>query len=95
MGFASLRTEGALKMELSGIVVLQGESGAGIGTRLVRKALGTAARLGSRAVTVRTEAVNRRAIGFYKKNGFTETGRTTAKVGRSRVTFLVLQKTLR
>ena len=95
LGFASLRSEGKRNVELSGIVVLQSTSGLGIGTRLVRKSLALAARLGFRTVTVRTEAFNRRAIGFYRKNGFTESGKTTEKVGRTRVQLQILQKTLR
>ncbi|MDG7008226.1 MAG: GNAT family N-acetyltransferase [Nitrososphaerota archaeon] len=95
VGFASLRTEGHGATELSGIVVLQSASGAGIGSRLLRKSFALAARLGFRAMTVRTEALNKRAIGFYRKNGFTEAGKTTEKVGRTRVALSVLRKTLR
>lgn len=95
VGFASLRAGEGRDAELSGIVVLQSASGAGVGTRLVRKSSALAARLGFRAITVRTEVFNRRAIGFYKKNGFTETGKTTEKVGRIRVALQVLRKTLR
>ena len=95
VGFASLRAEGGRSVELSGIVVLQSASGAGVGTRLIRKSSALAARLGYRAVTVRTEAFNKMAIGFYGKNGFTEAGKTTEKVGRVRVELQVLQKKLR
>jgi len=95
VGFASLRAEGPQSAELSGIVVLQTLSGLGIGTRLIRKSLALAGRLGCRTVSVRTEALNRRAIGFYKKNGFTESGKATEKVGRARVELQVLQKIVR
>ena len=95
VGFASLRAEGVGSAELSGIVVLESSSGRGVGTRLIRKSLALAGRMGFRTVSVRTEVNNGRAIGFYKKNGFTETGRTAEKVGRTRVSLQVLRKTLR
>ena len=92
VGFASLRSEEGRSVELSGIVVLQSSSGAGVGTRLIRKSSALASKLGFMAITVRTEAFNKRAIGFYRKNGFTEAGRTTEKVGRARVELQVLRK---
>lgn len=95
IGFASLRKGGARSVELTGIVVLKRASGLGVGTRLVRKAFALATRLGFRTISVRTEVFNKRAIGFYRKNGFTESGKATEKVGRIRVSLQVLQKTLR
>jgi ribosomal protein S18 acetylase RimI-like enzyme len=95
LGFASLRFMGQGKAELSGIVVLQSESGRGLGTRLLRKASDSAVRLGFRTLMARTEVVNRRAIGFYKKHGFTETAKATEKVGRMKVPVQVLEKRLR
>jgi ribosomal protein S18 acetylase RimI-like enzyme len=94
LGFASLRTLGGGSAELSGIVVLQSAAGEGIGTRLLRKACDLAAKSGLAAVAVKTESFNRRAIGFYKKNGFVETGRTMEKVGKSKVPVQVLEKSL-
>jgi len=94
VGFAGLRTEGPQTVELSGIVVLRSASGAGIGTRLIRKSFALAERLGFKTMTVRTEIFNQRAIAFYRKNGFTETARETEKVGRTRVTVQVLRKML-
>jgi ribosomal protein S18 acetylase RimI-like enzyme len=95
VGFASLKAEDQENVELSGIVVLQSESGRGVGTRLVRKSFALARKLGYRTVRVKTEAFNRRAIGFYKKNGFTETGKASERVGRTKVSLQVLQMTLR
>ncbi len=95
VGFASLRSEEEGRVELSGVVVMQSASGQGVGTRLIRKSLALAARLGFRTISVRTEVFNKKAIGFYKKNGFTETGKATEKVGRTRVELQVLQKVLR
>lgn len=95
LGFASVRSTGEREAELSGIVVLEGEAGKGLGTRLIRKAFDAAVKLGFRILTVKTEAVNARAIGFYEKNGFTRTSRTTEKIGRTRVPIQVLEKRLR
>jgi ribosomal protein S18 acetylase RimI-like enzyme len=94
VGFASLQAEGPQSVELSGIVVLQSASGAGIGTRLIRKSFLLAAKLDFRTMTVRTETFNSRAIGFYRENGFTETAKETEKVGRTKVPILVLRKVL-
>jgi len=94
VGFAGLRTEGPQSVELSGMVVLRSASGAGIGTRLIRKSFALAAKLGFRTMTVRTEVFNQKAIAFYKKNGFTETAKETEKVGRTKVPVQVLRKML-
>jgi len=94
VGFASLRAGRSRSAELSGIVVLQSASGLGIGTRLIRKSLALATRLGFRNISVQTEVFNKRAIGFYEENGFVEAGRRTEKVGEARVVLQVLRKTL-
>jgi ribosomal protein S18 acetylase RimI-like enzyme len=94
VGFASVRRLGKTNAELSGIVVLKTMSGKGIGTRLVRKACETARRQGYRNVIVKTEAFNKRAIGFYKKNGFTESSKITEKVGRMKVPLQILERRL-
>ena len=93
-GFASLKAEPPRNVELSGIVVLQSASGTGVGTKLIRKSFLVAAKLGFRSLTVRTEIFNRRAIEFYKKNGFAETAREVEKVGRTKVPIQVLRKVL-
>jgi ribosomal protein S18 acetylase RimI-like enzyme len=95
LGFASVRGLGDKNAELSGIVVLKGWSGRGIGTRLIRKAIDVARKQGFREINVKTELFNKRAIGFYKKNGFTESGRITEKVGRMKVPLQVLERRLR
>ncbi len=94
VGFASVRGGVEGGAELSGIVVLKEESGKGVGTRLVRKACGAARGLGFGKIAVKTEAFNERAIRFYKENGFTESGRTTEKVGRTMVPIQTLLKRL-
>jgi len=70
VGFASIRF--AREAELSGLVVLQKAAGRGIGTRLLRKAVDAARKRGFYRLSVKTETANARAIGFYKKAGFTE-----------------------
>jgi len=95
LGLASIRVTGRREGELTAVVVLESASGMGLGTKLVRKASEVAVKLGLEHLTVKTEAVNQRAIGFYKKNGFTESGRTSEKVGRVKVSLMVLEKKLR
>ena len=94
VGFASIRAESPKTAELSGIVVLQSASGSGIGTRLIKRTMRLAAGLGFRTIIVRTEVFNERAIGFYKRNGFTESARTTENVGRTEVPVQVLRKVI-
>jgi ribosomal protein S18 acetylase RimI-like enzyme len=95
LGFASVRAIGKGDAELSGIVVLEGASGMGLGTKLIGKACETAVKLGSERLIVRTEVFNQRAIRFYKENRFTESTKTSQKVGRVDVPLLVLQRKLR
>ena len=94
LGFASIRRIGRGKAELSGVVVRESEAGKGIGTRLVRKASDAAIALGITKMTVKTEAFNKRAIRFYTKNEFVETGRATERVGKRSVPVHVLEKRL-
>jgi ribosomal protein S18 acetylase RimI-like enzyme len=91
VGFASLRTR-SRECELSGIVVLESAAGRGVGTRLLRKATDAAKRRGFGSVLLKTEAANARAISFYKRNGFTEAGKRTEKVGGVSVPLLILTK---
>jgi ribosomal protein S18 acetylase RimI-like enzyme len=95
LGFASIRATGRREGELSAIVVLESAAGVGLGTKLLRKASEAATKMGLEHLTVKTEAVNQRAIRFYKKNGFTESGKVQEKVGRAKVSLMVLEKRLR
>jgi ribosomal protein S18 acetylase RimI-like enzyme len=94
VGFSSVRRLEAGKAELSGIVVLESAAGKGIGTRLLRKSMEGAKRRGYRTAIVKTETVNDRAIDFYKKAGFVESGKEVEKVGRTKVALQVLVKRL-
>ncbi|HUI01012.1 MAG TPA: GNAT family N-acetyltransferase [Nitrososphaerales archaeon] len=95
VGFASVRLLREGDSELSGIVVLERARGRGVGTKLLRKAMDGARKRRSLRILAKTEIENRRASAFYKKAGFTESGRAVEKVGRSRVAVLVLVKKLR
>ena len=95
LGFASIRRSGQGVGELSGIVVLKGETSRGLGTKLVRKAFDASTKLGLGRLVVKTEAFNVRAIGFYEKNGFTRKAKATEKIGRTKVPIQVLEKRLR
>ena len=95
VGFASTRESLEGELELSGVVVLEGRTGMGIGTRLLRKALEGARKRGYPAVTVKTEKKNERAIGFYKKVGFVESHRKVERLGTAKVEVQVLKKRLR
>jgi ribosomal protein S18 acetylase RimI-like enzyme len=81
--------------ELSGIIVLESSTGKGIGTRLVRKTVEAARRRGFTSMLVKTEVINDRAIGFYRKAGFVESEKTVEKVGRTKVALRIMVKKLR
>lgn len=73
VGHVMLVPDGDDSYELA-IFVLQSYQGAGIGTGLVRTALGLAQREGIERVWLTVERWNRPAIGLYEKIGFERTG---------------------
>lgn len=95
VGFASVRMIGKKRAELSGIVVLESETGKALGTRMVQRAFDVAVRLGAERLIVKTEVFNERAIGFYTKNGFAQKGTATEKGGKKNIPTVVLEKRLR
>ena len=95
VGFSSVRRVEAREAELSGIVVLESSTGKGVGSRLLRKALDAARKRGFNSVRVKTEVTNERAISFYRKAGFTESGKVVERVGGARVALRSLVKRLR
>jgi len=95
IGFSSARRVGAREAELSGIVVLESVAGRGVGSALLRKALDAARRRGITSVLVKTEAANERAISFYRKAGFTESGKAVGRVGGTSVALRFMEKRLR
>jgi ribosomal protein S18 acetylase RimI-like enzyme len=95
LGFASSRVTDPRGAELSGIVVLKEASGKGLGSKMLHKACNLVAKAGFKRIVVKTEAFNKPAIEFYKKNGFNETSKTTEKVGRTKVPVQVLERRFR
>ena len=95
IGFSSVRRVDAREAELSAIVVLESATGKGVGSRLLRKALDAARKRGFNSVSVKTEMTNERAISFYRKAGFTESGKAVERVGGTRVALRFLVKRLR
>jgi len=94
LGIASMRKLKGGTAELSGVIVRESETKMGVGTRLVRRAIKEATRLGIAKMIVKTEVLNERAIKFYTKNGFVVKGKSTVKVGKTRVAVQVLERDL-
>ncbi len=95
IGFTSVRRVEAREAELSSIVVLESATGRGVGSRLLRKALDAARKRGFNSVRVKTEVTNERAINFYRKAGFTESGKAIERVGGVKVALRFMVKRLR
>ncbi len=95
IGFSSVRRLEGREAELSAIVVLESATGRGVGSRLLRKALDGARKRGYLSVLVKTEVANERAISFYRKSGFTESGKAVERVGGTRVALRYMAKRLR
>jgi ribosomal protein S18 acetylase RimI-like enzyme len=94
LGFASTRKIDPDAIELSGIIMLESATGKGFGTQLVERAVGSARQAGFHRMVVKTEAVNGRAIGFYKKMGFAEVGKTWETVEGTAVDVMILEMAL-
>ncbi len=91
VGFALVRVLDSEVRELAGVIVLESETGKEVGKELVRRVQSEARRAGSRAVIVKTEAFNERALGFYRHEGFVETARTEETVHGRKVPLVVLE----
>ena len=61
-------------IELSGIIMLESATGEGFGTQVIENAVSSARWVRAQRMVVKTEAVNERAIGFYKKMGVYRSG---------------------
>ena len=94
VGFAATRRVNETTLELSGLIVLQTQAGRGIGTRLAEKAASDARLAGYRRLIVKTETGNQPALKFYKKLGLSETGTEEESVEGTKVSVVVLEKTL-
>ena len=70
VGFSSNRRIGDELVELSGIVVLEGMTGVGIGSRLLEYSIEASKGDRYKVMMVKTESFNDRAVNFYLRNGF-------------------------
>ena len=70
VGFSSIKGMNDELVELSGIIVLESMTGAGVGSRLLYKSLDAARGDGYESMIVKTEAFNERALNFYQGKGF-------------------------
>lgn len=95
VGFSSMRKVEAREAELSSIAVLERATGKGVGSRLLRKALDVARKRGFNSVRVKTEATNEKAISFYRKAGFTDSGKAIERVGGAKMALRFMVKRLR
>lgn len=95
VGFASVRKVGEGEGELSGMSVLESARGRGVGSRLLRKTLETARRRGFGSILAKTELANERAINFYRKAGFTESGKSIGRIGGTSLALRVMVRRLR
>ena len=94
LGFAATRNIDRNGIELSGILMLESATGKGFGTQLIEEAVSFARQGGFRRMVVKTEVVNERAIGFYKKMEFAEVGKSMEIVEGTAVDIMILQRTL-
>ncbi len=93
IGFSSNRRVSDEIVELSGIIVLESMTGAGVGSSLLNHSLEAARCDGYDAIVVKTESFNERAIRFYLRHGFTREATIEEEVEGSKVELvkLVLQ----
>jgi ribosomal protein S18 acetylase RimI-like enzyme len=94
VGFAATRRTSRTSVELAGIVVLADLVGRGVGTPLLGAAVQAATDEGFDRMTVRTEANNDRALGFYRSRGFEERAGVTEQVGDTQVELVELDRAL-
>jgi len=95
LGLAVTRKIDENAIELSGIIVLEASTRKGIGTELFEKVISSAKHDGFGKIVVKTEVLNQRAIGFYKKKGLSEVGKTRENVEGRPVDLVVLERCLR
>jgi ribosomal protein S18 acetylase RimI-like enzyme len=94
LGLAATRIIDRDAVELSGMIMLESATGRGFGTQLIENAVSSARAAGAHRMVVKTEVVNERAIGFYRKMGFAEVGNSWENVEGTPVDIMILEKPL-
>lgn len=94
VGFAVTRELDRDAVELAGIIVDEYHTGKGVGTALAQRAIASAFELRYMEIIVKTEAFNKRAIGFYERNGFARDGASTEEVDGKKIELVVLKRKL-
>lgn len=92
LGFAATARVDRRSVELTGLVLLPGQSGRGIGGRLLEAALRSARDGGFRQLTVRTELTNEAALRFYDRHGFVPLGTAVQVIETSRIPVALLAR---
>ncbi len=59
-----------MRAEVNGLIVAEGQRGAGAGAKLLEAAEEWARRRGCRGMNVRSNVIRERAHGFYERNGY-------------------------
>ncbi len=94
IGLAVLRGIALASWELGGIIVLESETGRGVGRALLEAILSDAARARARSIVVKTEVFNERARSFYRSAGFVEAARTDENIGGKPIPLVILERRL-
>ena len=80
--------------EILNVGVLPSERRCGVGSALLREALNQLRRRGASRVFLEVRESNRKAIAFYNKHGFSETGRRKAYYHKPEEAALLMEKQL-
>ena len=94
IGFAQMKIESAEKIELARFYVDPDRHGHGIAQRLMSASIDEAKRRGASTIWLGVWERNDRAIAFYKKSGFRDTGSHPFLVGSDLQTDRVMEREL-
>lgn len=92
VGFSVVRVLGPGTRELAGLIVRERDTGKGVGRELLHRVFNEARGKGVDSILVKTESFNERALGFYRHEGFVETGRTEETIHGKRVPLVLLER---
>jgi ribosomal protein S18 acetylase RimI-like enzyme len=92
LGLAATKRIDGETSELAGILVRGDAAGRGVGTALVREAVGRSRDDGAVRMIVSTEVDNDRAIAFYRSRGFVVTGERVEAAGEQEVPVVMLER---